>query len=71
MLVEEIRITCRVKKSEKAALEAALKKGQSPIPLPKGYKFTKVSEAGSAPDEEIVEVFFQRIEQTDEKGKPI
>ena len=71
MLVEEIRLQCRIKKGEKAALEAACKKGQSPIELPKGYRFTTVDEAGNAPDEEIVHVFFQRVEQTDERGNPI
>ena len=71
MLVEEIRITCRVKTSERAALEAACKRGESPIALPKGYRFTKADEGGNAPDEEIVNVFFQRVEQTDEKGNPI
>jgi hypothetical protein len=71
MVIEEIRFECRVNKAERAALETACKKGKSPIPLPDGYRFTKIDECGHAPDERLVYVFFQRVDQTDEKGNPI
>lgn len=71
MVVEEIRFECRVTKEQRTSLETACKSGQSPVPLPKGYRFTKIDECGHAPDEELVYVFFQRVEQTDENGTPI
>ncbi len=71
MRVEQISITVRVTKAERQALEVGWKKGQSPVPIPKEYKYPDLQEGGNAPDGEIVHVIFKRVEQTDEKGKPV